>query len=482
MVFTATTNEVGRVFQTPGFGRKGINKDDYRSDHSYAAVLVLPKNISATVGSGSLVVELEVDTREEKGWQEEVDYWQGSKYKVYKDKKTQVDADSHCRSEAGHLASIETEEEQEEMTLLLEDYGEVWIGASDQVKEGDWRWSDGSPLGLKKWGLGEANRNPLENCAIVKSMESFVWADVPCEWILPYVCQASPYKIKGQTNLTLEYTKHDLFDVFKVKYTYRFVSKEVLDTYKDKRTTGFRLSWFVKYANGSDHTIVASEEPVAWRIRGEVPRFRDPYLLKMIKTIRQAPNLKLTRDEIIAKIVKEKSNILNSGSFEYASICAGNQVLQEHLSTLFDGVQVASTTEGMQIDDKDIETGLMMFSAFVYCSESVALAQFLNSLLSNQSPRTIIQAIVNTIVSESIKETFHRNMLNEVYFSLDKIFNFKIGKIILATSSSSQLEAMMAKGWPFITPYSQEINQCLSGDSCHGVRNLVKSLGKHLKN
>ena len=49
----------------------------------------------------------------------------------------------------------------------------------------------------------------------------------------------------------------------------------------------------------------------------------------------------------------------------------------------------------------------MMFSAFVYCSESVALSQFLDSLLSTQSPMTIIQATVNTIESSVLLENIN---------------------------------------------------------------------------
>ena len=120
----------------------------------------------------------------------------------------------------------------------------------------------------------------------------------------------------------------------------------------------------------------------------------------------------------------------------------------------------------------------MLFSVVVYCSEPVALSQFLNSLLSTQSLRTIIKATVNTIQSENIKESLSKEQMNQFYLALDKIFDFQLGKILLAISSPPEIEAMMAKDWPFFTHFSQEIDQCLEEGSCRGVQDIVNTLGK----
>ena len=98
----------------------------------------------------------------------------------------------------------------------------------------------------------------------------------------------------------------------------------------------------------------------------------------------------------------------------------------------------------------------MLFSAIVYCSEPVALAQFLHSLLSTQSPRTIIRATVNTIQSGDIKNRESRKLINQFYLGLDSKFDFHLGKILLATASPSQIKTMIAKEQPFFTNFSQE--------------------------
>jgi hypothetical protein len=67
----------------------------------------------------------------------------------------------------------------------------------------------------------------------------------------------------------------------------------------------------------------------------------------------------------------------------------------------------------------------------------------------------------------------------QFYAALDNIFNLQFGKILLATASLSQLEDMMAKDLPYLTKYSNEIDQCIKNASCQKVVNLIQTLGKH---
>ena len=48
--------------------------------------------------------------------------------------------------------------------------------------------------------------------------------------------------------MKLAYTKDQLnFTSFHVWYTYKAASQQLLDSWKDKRMTGFRLSWRIQY-------------------------------------------------------------------------------------------------------------------------------------------------------------------------------------------------------------------------------------------
>ena len=78
----------------------------------------------------------------------------------------------------------------------------MWIGATDQIKEGDWKWTDCSPWSFTKWGRGEPNndkgwdRSNGEDCAILASRTNSRktdWLDTPCTQYVErnFVCSRS---------------------------------------------------------------------------------------------------------------------------------------------------------------------------------------------------------------------------------------------------------------------------------------------------
>ena len=136
------------TFETPWFG--GYYQEKYyKSDKDHHYVLELPDNLSEQVGDGKLVIELEVDIRGEEGWLEEVEYSEGSRYKMWgryggsSDWKTWEDAEAHCVDHGGQLTSIRSEGELSEVIAEAGDLP-VWIGGADEEAEGRWSWIDGS--------------------------------------------------------------------------------------------------------------------------------------------------------------------------------------------------------------------------------------------------------------------------------------------------------------------------------------------------
>ena len=103
--------------------------------------------------------------------------------------------------------------------------------------------------------------------------------------------------------------------------------------------------------------------------------------------------------------------------------------------------------------------------------------QFLNNLVNTESPRTIIQAVVNTIQSETIHEVDDRRRINEFYLAMDKHFGFQYGSILLALSTKSQLKEMLDKGWPFFDEFKKELVKCLKEGTCSRIEEHINSLG-----
>ena len=146
-----TTSEVGQTVQTPGLG-DSWDGEFYKDSHTYISTLLFPGNLAELVGDGSLVIEVEVDTREEEDWVEYVETNKGtaSKYKLYEMKKTWQDAETYCQREGGHLTSILTEEEQKEVSAVAGGR-QAWIGGTDEGIHGAWQWTDGSLWNYTNW-------------------------------------------------------------------------------------------------------------------------------------------------------------------------------------------------------------------------------------------------------------------------------------------------------------------------------------------
>lgn len=88
----------------------------------------------------------------------------------------------------------------------------MWIGATDDKEEGDWKWTDCNPWNFTKWHRGEPNNDMTnnldgENCAILpsnKTKDYKDWLDTPCTHYEErhFVCKRSICADAGVHSLT----------------------------------------------------------------------------------------------------------------------------------------------------------------------------------------------------------------------------------------------------------------------------------------
>ncbi|XP_059846842.1 CD209 antigen-like protein C [Hypanus sabinus] len=97
------------------------------------------------------------------------------------------DAQSSCLSMNAHLFVSNNVAEQEYIKTNLRNTS--WIGLSDLVQEGNWRWVDGTDFSSseKFWKAGEPNNEGHENC--VEMFPDGKWNDKNCDALKNWICE-----------------------------------------------------------------------------------------------------------------------------------------------------------------------------------------------------------------------------------------------------------------------------------------------------
>lgn len=129
-------------------------------------------------------------------------------YCVVAEPRSFAGAAAACRASGMELATIRSSEQNEALRAVMTrasvtgGHTSVWIGLSDVEKEGEWRWTSGTPLRSPSWAAREPNdAGGNEDCGQVY-VESNAWNDFPCAAELPYVCErakaaSGPFGCRG---------------------------------------------------------------------------------------------------------------------------------------------------------------------------------------------------------------------------------------------------------------------------------------------
>ncbi|MHC4248043.1 MAG: lectin-like protein [Planctomycetota bacterium] len=125
----------------------------------------------------------------------------GHRYKLYEQKMAWHDAKRFCEERGGHLVTITSKEENDFVTSLARASGDfVWIGFSDEAREGEWEWVTGEPSTFTAWGQGPGtegrvqpdNWNGNQDVAILHRGANWKWDDSHAHVQLAFVCEWEP--------------------------------------------------------------------------------------------------------------------------------------------------------------------------------------------------------------------------------------------------------------------------------------------------
>lgn len=130
-------------------------------------------------------------------------------------------AKANCEAMGGHLVTVTTSAEN---SFIFNLWPSGWIGLTDEVNEGVWRWVTGETYSYTSWNPGEPNNAGNED--YVQFVGSGRWNDLPNNQSLPYVLEfeyivtttAWTYYKTVYTNSTGKYTISETYDPSKEYY------------------------------------------------------------------------------------------------------------------------------------------------------------------------------------------------------------------------------------------------------------------------
>jgi hypothetical protein len=147
--------------------------------------------------------------------------FRGHSYKFFAEIVTWQEAKRHCEQMGGHLPTIANEAENKfifdlvsKQLVKFSAFDGIWLGATDDQSEGDWRWIDGSRLTFAKWYRGEPdNASGIEDYMFMWLARSGAWTDeaespkkatsyLVCEWDRPVRRRSSGSSAKGKAKGT----------------------------------------------------------------------------------------------------------------------------------------------------------------------------------------------------------------------------------------------------------------------------------------
>jgi hypothetical protein len=130
-------------------------------------------------------------------------------------------AKSNCEAMGGHLVTVTTSGEN---SFIFGIWPSGWIGLTDEVNEGTWRWVTGETYSYTSWNPGEPNNAGNED--YVQFVGGGKWNDLPNNYALPYVLEfeyivtttAWTHYKTVYTNSTGKYTISETYDPSKEYY------------------------------------------------------------------------------------------------------------------------------------------------------------------------------------------------------------------------------------------------------------------------
>ncbi|XP_076090188.1 lectin BRA-3-like [Mytilus galloprovincialis] len=100
------------------------------------------------------------------------------------------DAQHACQGINARLAEVQTHAKVEFLrNMLSKEDGDWWIGAKDDVTEGQWRWASGELFDYTDWAPNEPNNDHDQDCLQMFKTDQYHWDDDRCDVAKHFICE-----------------------------------------------------------------------------------------------------------------------------------------------------------------------------------------------------------------------------------------------------------------------------------------------------
>ena len=117
-------------------------------------------------------------------------------YEFFDEQLSWNEAEVRCVAWGGHLASVEASAEDAFigawpalLSVPLLDGSGLWLGGTDALAEGDFRWQDDRPLSFASWAPDQPNNGAGVDCIEKRNDATQRWYDRRCTDGERYVCE-----------------------------------------------------------------------------------------------------------------------------------------------------------------------------------------------------------------------------------------------------------------------------------------------------
>ena len=344
----------------------------------------------------------------------------GSQLYYEKVKRNWREAESHCASKGGHLASVSSQEDWERLQAFVTMIGIerkwIWLGGRKDVTDGNWTWSDGSEWSEEHWRVGWYYDHPERNCLGISDVE---WYDKECMFEFDSICNLLKDE-KGDTQAVIG---------------------------------GYNVKWHLRGNKNSTENVNVSKTGF-WKVKKGQDLSTNLNLMFLISLVQEGKIANLPKELVWVAILKYRWR---------REIILDSPCLNE--SQIFDVIFRAGHDLDLKpgytpwIRDDDLTFGMELYTVLHYCPshlvESSKMFVFFEHLITHHSLKTLLAATMNSIAPRADKMIRDFSSINMWYKKLDNIYKFALGPLLATFSTTKQLGLLRTLTPPFLSDYDQ---------------------------